>query len=85
MANQDIQSIINESKQLLENCDNLLGEIKEMKKGVDFLINEYKTNKRWFRSQPGKTTIEDVIKACFEFGWSSKSQYDYNKMKKVND
>lgn len=45
---------------------------------VDFLLNEYKTNKRWFRDEPGRVTIEDVIKASFEFGWASKRNYDYN-------
>lgn len=50
--------------------------MKAMKDGVDFLLNEYKTNKRYFRLEPGRVTIEDVIKTCFEFGWASKKNFD---------
>ena len=53
-----------------------------MKQGVDFLINEYRTNKRWFKTHgDGRVTTEDVIRACFEFGWSSKSMFDYENNK----
>lgn len=77
-SKEEIDKILEESKQLLENCKNLEKETSAMKEGVDFLINEYKTNKKYFRLEPGRTTIEDVIKTCFEFGWASKRQFDCN-------
>lgn len=67
--------------QLLNNCNKILEETKEMKRCIDFLINEYRTNKRYFREEPGReTTIEDVIKTCFEFGWSSRRIYEVKEM-----
>lgn len=67
----EIDHLINKGKRFL-------AEMKEKDENVEFLINEYKTNKRWFREQPGKVTIEDVIKASFEFGWACKRNFDHN-------
>ena len=72
------QEELNNIDKLLENCRSLEDEIKEMDRCKEFLINEYKTNKRWFRPESGKVTIEDVIKASFEFGWSSRRNFDYD-------
>lgn len=77
------QEELNNINSLLENCRDLEAEIKEMDRCKEFLINEYKTNKRWFRSEPGKVTIEDVIKACFEFGWASRRNFDYDTGRKT--
>ena len=77
MTREDKDLII-DCKKLLQNCEELNKELEEMKHGVDFLINEYKTNKHYFRVEPGKVTIEDVIKTCFEFGWASKRNFDYD-------
>ena len=73
---QEEKDLITDCKKLLRNCKELEREMKASKKCVDFLINEYKTNKRYFRVEPGKVTIEDVIKTCFEFGWTSKRNFD---------
>ena len=75
---QEKKGLMIDTKKLLQNCKELEREIKATKEGVDFLINEYKTNKRYFRAEPGKVTIEDVIKTCFEFGWASKRIFDYD-------
>ena len=77
------QEELNSINKLLENCRDLNDEIKEMDHCKEFLINEYKTNKRWFRLEPGKVTIEDVIKASFEFGWSSRRNFDYDRERKT--
>lgn len=70
------QEELNSIDKLLENCRDLEAEIKEMDRCKEFLINEYKNNKQWFRLEPGKVTIEDVIKTSFEFGWSSRRNFD---------
>lgn len=72
------QEELSQIDKLLSNCKELERELVEHKKGIDFLLNEYKTNKRWFREEPGRVTIEDVIKTAFEFGWASKRNYDYD-------
>lgn len=72
------QEELNNINKLLGNCRGLEAEIKEMDRCTEFLINEYKTNKRWFRPESGKVTIEDVIKASFEFGWASRRNFDYD-------
>lgn len=73
---EDVDKIMAECEQLLKNCHALDKEMKAMNEGVEFLLNEYKTNKRYFRLEPGRVTIEDVIKTCFEFGWASKRNFD---------
>ncbi len=73
------QELKTEIEQLISNCNTLIKEAEEQKRCTDFLIDKYKTNKRWFREEPGKVTTDDVIKTCFEFGWSSKRKFDYNK------
>lgn len=79
MAQEEMGNLIKDCEKLLENCRELRAELDEMNRCKEFLINEYKTNKRWFRLEPGKVTVEDVIKASFEFGWASKRQFDYDK------
>ncbi len=74
----DMKDLEKECRDLLSSCDSLDKELKEQHRCVEFLLNEYKTNKKWFRDLPGRVTIEDVIKAAFEFGWASKRQFDYN-------
>lgn len=76
---EQTQDIKTEIEQLISNCNTLIKEVEEQKRCTNFLIDKYKTNKRWFREDPGKVTIDDVIKTCFEFGWSSKRNFDYNK------
>lgn len=75
---QEEKDLITDCKKLLQNCKELEREMKAINEGVDFLINEYNTNKYYFRVEPGKVTIEDVIKTCFEFGWASKRIFDYD-------
>ncbi len=78
---ENIDKILENCEKLLKNCEEANKEMEESKKCVDFLINEYKTNKHYFRTEPGKVTIEDVIKTCFEFGWASKRNFDYDARK----
>ena len=73
---------MNKIQELLDSSKALLKETKAMEDGVNFLIKEYNTNKRWFREQPGRVTVEDVIKAAFEFGWASKRNFDYDQGRK---
>lgn len=82
MDEEEKDLILKETEELLKNCNETLKEIEESKRCVDFLINEYRTNKRYFREEPGKVTIEDVIKTCFEFGWGAKGNFDYAKDKR---
>ena len=77
------QEELNDINKLLENCRGLDAEIKEMNHCKEFLINEYNTNKQWFRLEPGKVTIEDVIKTSFEFGWASRRNFDYDAERKT--
>lgn len=71
-----VKEVIKECEKCLGLCDSLDKELEAIKHGVDFLLNEYKTNKKWFREEPGRVTIKDVIKTCFEFGWASRRQFE---------
>jgi len=77
-----IDAILKSCTDLIESSNGLLDELKAMDEGKNFLINEYKTNKKYFRPDPGKTTIEDVIKTTFEFAWASRGNYEYDKERK---
>lgn len=72
---ENINDIMSNVDSLIKSSNSLLEEIKEMDRCKEFLLNEYKTNKRWFREEPGRVTIEDIIKTSFEFGWSSRRNY----------
>lgn len=67
--------LIAESMKLLESCKRLDKEMTEMNKDIEFLLNEYKTNKKYFRQEPGRCTVEDVIKTVYEFAWASSRNY----------
>ena len=79
MTEEKINDSLDKINSLIDSSNNLLDEIKEMDDCKNFLLNEYKTNKRWFREEPGKVTIEDIIKSSFEFGWSCKKNFDYDR------
>jgi len=79
MDNLDLDTVLNEAQNLFNHVNNLKDELNRMKDDEDFLINEYKINKKWFRDNPGKVTIEDVIKTCYEFGWAARHQFDMTK------
>ena len=79
---QELQELIDSTKKLIENADNLLKEVEEMRKGVQFLQEQYKIKKGWFRDEPGKVTTNDVIKRAFEFGWSSALLFKNQDSKK---
>ena len=80
MENQDeIKKLLADADQLIKNGKEFLAEDNEMKRCINFALNEWKTNKRWFREEPGHVTTEDVIKMCIQYGWACKRQYDYSK------
>lgn len=77
MENENINEILASTQNLIKSSQDLLDELQAMNEGISFLKNEYKTNKKYFRLEPGKTTIEDVIKTAFEQGWQSHKLYEY--------
>lgn len=72
---EPIEVTISESQKLLESCKRLEAEISKMDDDIKFLLNEYKTNKRYFRQEPGRCTVEDVIKTVYEFAWAASRNY----------
>ena len=81
MEKENLDEILKSTNAILKSSQELLGEVKAMNEGIAFLQNEYKTNKKYFRLEPGRTTIEDVIKTAFEQGWQMCKLYEYNKQK----
>ena len=67
MEQKEIDDLIRSSQELINQSNGLLEELKEIERGTEFLINEYHTNKRYFRLEHGRCTTEDVIKTVFEF------------------
>jgi hypothetical protein len=77
---------INPNNETIKDAVNLINTLEEVKKednamneGIGFLLEQWKTNKRWFREEQGRVTTEDVIKTVFQFAWASKRNFDYNK------
>ena len=72
---------LREINDLLNNCKSLDKELKEIDRCIDFLINEYKTNKHWFKtSGSGKVTIENseydsIVEYNNSHFWSSYSKW----------
>ena len=81
MEKEELDEILKSTNAILKSSQELLDELNAMNKGIAFLQNEYKTNKKYFRLEPGKTTIDDVIKTAFEHGWQSHKMYEYKKEK----
>ena len=75
MEQREKQDLISSTQKIINQSNGLLEELKEIERGVGFLINEYHTNKRYFRLEPGRCTTEDVIKTVFEFAWSASRNY----------
>ena len=72
---EDTKNLIKETMEFLERCNALEKEMDVMNKDIEFLQNEYKTNKRYFRYEPGRCTVYDVIKTVFEFAWQASKRY----------
>lgn len=81
MDQKEINDLISDSQEMIKQADSFLEELGEMKRGVEFLINEYHTNKRYFRLEPGRCTTEDVIKTVFEYAWSASRNYTFQQNK----
>lgn len=79
MTPEELALFMEDCDKLLENCNKLSAELDEMKEDIEFLTNEWKTNKRYFRDEPGQTTTEDVIKRVYEFAWSKRGNFEYEK------
>lgn len=79
MEKEKLDSILESTHAILKTSQDLLDELKAMNEGIAFLQNEYKTNKKYFRLESGKTTIDDVIKTAFEQGWQLHKLYEYKK------
>lgn len=81
MEQKEIDELIRSSQKIINQSNGLLEELKEIERGKEFLINEYHTNKRYFRLEPGRCTTEDVIKTVFEFAWSASKNYIHRQNK----
>lgn len=82
MENTSLEDILKNTDEFLKNSKKTLAEGNAMDETIAFALEQWKTNKRWFREEPGRVTIEDVIKMCIEFAWSSKANFDYTYNKK---
>ena len=69
--------LMKETDAILKHSNKTLADNKAMDKAIAFALEQWKTNKRWFREEPGRVTTEDVIKMCIEFAWMSKANFDY--------
>ena len=71
---EDIGKLLKDST-ILFDCKTFEKERNTMNKDIEFLQNQYKTNKRYFRYEPGRCTVDDVIKTVFEFAWQASKRY----------
>ena len=80
-----LEELLARANELIKSSDKTLAEMDDMRKCIDFALNEWKTNKRWFREEPGRVTTEDVIRACIEYGWASRGNFEHMYNKKMNE
>lgn len=79
--NTSLEELLSRADALLKSSNKALAEGRVMDDTIAFALEQWRTNKRWFREKPGHVTTEDVIKMCIEFAWSSKSNFDYTHNK----
>lgn len=86
MEQKEIDEIISSSQEIINQASDLQEELNMIKHSEEFLINEYHTNKRYFKNrlESGRCTIEDVIKTVFEFAWSASKNYIHRQNNKNN-
>ena len=82
---KELQELLDKAKELIKSSDKTFAEMDELNKCVMFALNEWKTNKHWFREEPGRVTTEDVIKMCIQYGWASRGNFEYMYNKKTNE
>ena len=82
MTKEEENEIIKKADELLKSSNKALAEGKAMDEAIAFALEQWRTNKRWFREEPGRVTTENVIKMCIEFAWASKANFDYTYKKK---
>lgn len=75
----EIDDTLKDVDEFIKTLENGKKEDKAMQDGLNFLLNQWETNKKWFREQSGRVTTEDVIKRTFEFAWASKKNFDYQQ------
>lgn len=78
----NLDELLKEADALLKNSNKALAEGNAMDEAIAFALEQWRTNKRWFREEPGRVTTEDVIKMCIEYAWASKANFDYTYNKK---
>ena len=69
--------LLKEADVVLKTSDKTLADGRAMDDTIAFALEQWKTNKRWFREEPGHVTTEDVIKTCIEFAWASKANFEH--------
>jgi hypothetical protein len=70
--NASLVEQLKESNSLLKSSNKTLAEGMAMDDTIAFALEQWKTNKHWFREEPGRVTTEDVIKMCIEFAGHQK-------------
>lgn len=73
---ESVEEIIADCERLLKNCKELDKELEYQQEDINFLLNEWKTNKRYFRDKPGRVTTEDLIKTVYYFAWGSRNNFE---------
>jgi hypothetical protein len=81
-TNQTEQELLKDIQEILKNSEETLKANDSLNRAVKFAIDEYKTNKHWFRDEPGHVTTTDVIKTCVEYGWAMRQQYEHERNKR---
>ena len=83
--NASLDELLKETDSFLKMSNKTLAEGRAMDDTIAFALEQWKTNKRWFREEPGHVTTVDVIKMCIEFAWASKANFEYTYNSKYEE
>jgi len=75
--NASLDELLKEADALIKSSNKSLADGRAMNDAIAFALEQWKTNRRWFREDPGHVTTEDVIKMCIEFAWASKANFEH--------
>ena len=73
---EKLKDLLDDCRKILDSTKAMSKEYEAMKESMDYVLEQWKTNKRWFREEPGQVTTEDVIKRVFQYAWNKRRDFN---------
>ena len=71
-----LKDLLDNFRKTIDSNTILSNEYNVMQEGLDFILEQWRTNKRYFREDLGIVTTEDVIKKVYEYAWNKRGEFN---------